>query len=209
MKFGWIVICLFALVCSCQTELLKSKKKAKMSEGQNLLFQTINDSTFRYELVHEKGINVAIINSAQHLSMLVNRFGMKDSIDFEKENIQAKTPELKWMNDEFICVDTWWSADFFSSLIIPFRKKYKSFMYFEHGIQACDLKNNRIVYADQFMDKKVCFAIENLASGKKQRIYWKIPSNRLFHPYCDSLTFENDCLLIWNKAKETRYPINL
>jgi len=194
------------LVSSCQTELLKSEK-VKASEQLAPMSPTINDSTFSYQLVNKKCINVTIINSAYHFSMLVNRFGMKDSIDFELENIEVKTPELKAMNDQFICLTTWWSADFFSSLIIPVQKRNKPFMYFNHGIHVFDLKNNTIVYTDQFMDKKVCFAVENLVTRKKQRINWEIPSNQLFHPYCDSMVLLKNSLIIWNASKSRRFPI--
>lgn len=202
-------VSLILMTTSCQTELLKTNKKAPVSEQQELNLRTINDSTFSYELVNKKWINVSIINSAEHFSMLVNRFGMKDSIDFDKENIQVKSPELKSMNDQFICLTTWWSADFFSSLIIPVQKKKNPFMYFEHGIHVHDLKKNRIVYTDKFMDKKVCFAVENLVTRKKQRIYWEIPSNQMFHPYCDSMVLLKNSLIIWNAAKFTKFPLGL
>jgi hypothetical protein len=194
------------LVSSCQTELLKTEKD-QASEQLAPMSRTINDSTFSYQLVNKKCINVTIINSAYHFSMLVNRFGMKDSIDFDKENIEVKTPELKAMNDQFICLTTWWSADFFSSLIIPVQKRNKPFMYFKHGIHVFDLKNNTIVYTDQFMDKKVCFAAENLVTRKKQRINWEIPSNQLFHPYCDSMVLLKNSLIIWDASKSRRFPI--
>jgi hypothetical protein len=209
MRIFVFIVSLVILTTSCQTELLKTKKKAQVSEQQELNLRTINDSTFSYELVNKKWINVSIINSAEHFSMLVNRFGMKDSIDFDKENIQAKSPELESMNDQFICLTTWWSADFFSSLIIPVQKRNKPFMYFEHGIHVHDLKKNRIVYTDQFMDKKVCFAVENLVTRKKQRIYWGIPSNHMFHPYCDSMVLLKNSLIIWNASKSTKFPIDL
>jgi hypothetical protein len=196
MKIAFILSGLILLVTSCQTELLKTEK-VQASEQLDMMSRTINDSTFSYELVNKKRINVSIINSANHFSMLVNRSGMRDSIDFDKENIEVKTPELKAMNDQFICITTWWSADFFSNLIIPVQKRNKPFMYFNHGIHVFDLKNNTIVYTDQFMDKKVCFAVENLLTRKKQRIYWEIPSNQLFHPYCDSMVLLKNSLIIW------------
>lgn len=206
MKIAFILSVLFMLVSSCQTELLKTEK-VQASEQQAPMSLTINDSTFSYELVNKKWINVSIINSANHFSMLVNRSGMKDSIDFDKENIEVKTPELKAMNDQFICLTTWWSADFFSSLLIPVKKRNKSFMYFNHGIHVFDLKNNTIVYTDQFLDKKVCFAVENLVTRKKQRINWEIPSNQLFHPYCDSMVLLKNSLIIWDASKSRRFPI--
>jgi len=107
MKIAFILSGLILLVTSCQTELLKTEK-VQASEQLDLMSRTINDSTFSYELVNKKWINVSIINSANHFSMLVNRFGKKDSIDFDKENIEVKTPELKAMNDQFICLTTWW-----------------------------------------------------------------------------------------------------
>lgn len=203
------LLSLMFMTVRCETELLKTKKKVSIAEKQDLNFQTINDSTFSYELVNNKRINVSIINSANHFSMLVNRSGVKDSIDFDKENIQVKSPELKSMNDEFICLTTWWSADFFSSLIIPIQKRNTPFMYFENGIHVHDLKNNRIVYTDKFMDNKVCFAVENLMTRKKQKIYWKIPSNQIFHPYCDSMVLLKNSLIIWNKGKPNRYPVRI
>ncbi len=51
----------------CETELLKTKKKVSIAEKQDLNFQTINDSTFSYELVNNKRINVSIIHSANHI----------------------------------------------------------------------------------------------------------------------------------------------
>jgi hypothetical protein len=113
------------------------------------------------------------------------------------------------MNDQFICLTTWWSADFFSNLIIPVQKRNKTFLYFNHGIHVFDLKNNTIVYTDQFMDKKVCFVVENLLTRKKQRIYWEIPSNQIFHPYCDSMILLKNNLIIWNSSKSTTFPIDL
>jgi hypothetical protein len=208
MKIAFILSVLFMLVSSCQTELLKTEK-VQASEQQVPMSLTINDSTFSYELVNKKWINVSIINSANHFSMMVNRSGMKDSIYFDKENIEVKTPELEAMNDQFICLTTWCSADFFSSLIIPVQKRNKPFMYFNQGIHVFDLKNNTIVYTDQFMDKKVCFAVENLVTRKKQRINWEIPSNQLFHPYCDSMVLLKNSLIIWNASKSRRFPIGV
>jgi hypothetical protein len=83
MNVALILSGLFLLVSSCQTELLKTEK-VQASEQQTLMSRTINDSTFSYELVNKKWINVSIINSANHFTMLVNRSGMRDSIDFDK-----------------------------------------------------------------------------------------------------------------------------
>ena len=208
-KFGFIVS-LAILTGSCQTELLKTKEKVQVSEQKNPMTQTINDSTFSYELVNKKWISVAIINSANHFSMLVNRFDMKDSIDFDKEHISAKTPEFEWMNNEFICITTWWSGPFSSSLIIPVKRRAEPFKYFVKGILTSDKLRNQVVFSERIFGKeKIQFAIENLETNKKQFVDWKIPSNHSEMPYCDSLRLKNNQLIIWNASKSTSFPISL
>jgi hypothetical protein len=197
-------------VSSCQTELLKTKKKEQVSQNKGPVTRTINDSTFSYELVNKKWINVSIINSAEHYSMLVNRSGIKDSIDFDKEHISAKTPEFEWMNNKFICVTTWWSGPFSSSLIIPVKRSAEPFKYFVKGILTSDKIRNQVVYSERIFGKeKIQFAIENLETNNKQFVDWKIPSNHPEMPYCDSLCLKNNQFIIWNAAKSTTFPIGM
>lgn len=210
MRKKVLILSLLILAASCQTELLKTKKKVQVSEQQELNLRTINDSTFSYELVNKKWINVSIINSAEHFSMLVNRFGMKDSIDFDKEHISAKTPEFEWMNSKYICITTWWSGPFSSSLIIPVKRGAEPFKYFVKGILTSDKGRNQVVFSERIFGKeKIQFAIENLETNKKQFVDWKIPSNKSEMPYCDSLILKNNQLIIWNSSKSTVFPIDL
>jgi hypothetical protein len=210
MKSASIFCCLFLMVSSCQTELLKTKRKEQVSEQQGPINRTINDSTFSYELVNKKWINVSIINSADHFSMLVNRFGQKDSIDFDKEHISAKTPEFEWMNNKFICITTWWSGPFSSSLIVPVKRGAEPFKYFVKGILTSDKIKNQVVYSERiFGNEKIQFAIENLETNKKQFVDWKISSNHPEMPYCDSLCLKNNQLIIWDGSKATTFQMNM
>jgi hypothetical protein len=197
------------LFSGCQTELLKTTKKVQIEKKEEPKMVTLNDSTFRYELVNKKWIKVSIINSANHFSMLVNRFDVKDSIDFDKEHITAKTPEFVWMNNQFICITTWWSGPFSSSLIIPVKREKSPFIYFVKGIIASDVKHNHVVYSERiFGREKVRFAVEDLVSRKVQFIDWKIPSNQHDFPYCDSLVIKNKRLKVWNLNKIQEFQIN-
>lgn len=210
MKIVFILTCLFMFVSSCQTELLKTKIKEQVSQKKGPVTRTINDSTFSYELVNKKWISVSIINSAEHFSMLVNRSGIKDSIDFDKEHISAKTPEFQWMNNKFICLTTWWSGPFSSSLIIPVKRDKVPYIYFVKGILASDKLTNQVVFSERIFGKeKIQFAIEQLATRKKQLVDWKIPANQSEFPYCDSLLLKNNQLVIWNASKSTTFPIGL
>jgi hypothetical protein len=210
MKIVMILTCLFLLVSSCQTELLKTKKKELVFEQKGPITRTINDSTFSYELVNRKWIHVSIINSAEHFSMLVNRFGQKDSIDFDKEHISAKTPEFEWMNNKYICITTWWSGPFSSSLIIPVKRGAEPFKYFVKGILTSDKIRNQVVFSERIFGKeKIQFAIENLETNKKQFVDWKIPSNHSEMPYCDSLCLKNNQLIIWNASKSTTFQLKM
>ena len=209
MKIVFILTCVFMFVCSCQTELLKTKKERDL-QSQGPVTRTINDSTFLYELVNKKWINISIINSSYHFSMLVNRSGIMDSIDFDKEHISAKTPEFEWMNNKFICITTWWSGPFSSSLIIPVKRGAEPFKYFVKGILTSDKLTNQVVFSERIYGKeKIQFAVENLETNKKQFVDWEIPANQLEFPYCDSLLLKNNQLVIWNASKSTRFPLDL
>lgn len=202
MKKYFLCTSLLFFFSSCHRELLKTKKKEVIVVKPGPLIQTINDSTFRYDLVHKKWIDVSIINSADRFSMLVNRSGVKDSIDFDKEHITAKTPEFEWMNHQFICITTWVSGPFSSSLIVPVKRQSFPYIYFVKGILTADTKNNLVVYSERIYGKeKVQFAIENLQTRKKQFVDWHIPKNQSEFPYCDSLMIQNDQLLIWNNRQ--------
>jgi hypothetical protein len=209
MKILVYISCLMVLFSGCQTELLKTTKKVQIEKKEEPKMVTLNDSTFRYELVNKKWIKVSIINSSNHFSMLVNRFGVKDSIDFDKEHITAKTPEFVWMNNQFICITTWWSGPFSSSLIIPVKREKFPFIYFVKGIIASDVKHNQVVYSERIFGRdKVRFAVEDLASRKVQFVDWKIPSKQNEFPYCDSLVLKNKRLNIWNSSKSSAFPID-
>lgn len=142
--------------------------------------------------------------------MLVNRFGLKDSIDFDKEHISAKTPEFEWMNSKFICITTWWSGPFSSSLIIPVKRAAELFKYFVKGILTSDILRNQVIFSERiFGNEKIQFAIQNLETNKKQFVDWKIPPNHSEMPYCDSLCLKNNQLIIWNSSKATVFPVSL
>ena len=204
------ILSIAILAASCQTELLKTKKQVHISKQNDLITHTINDSTFSYELVNKKWINVSIINSANHFSMIVNRFGMKDSIDFDTEHISAKTPDFVWMNNKFICITTWWSGPFSSSLIIPIKRGAEPYKYFVKGILTSDKLNNLVVFSEKIFGKeKIQFAIQNLETNKQQFVDWKIPSNHSEMPYCDSLCLKNNQFIIWNESKSTVFSLEL
>jgi hypothetical protein len=113
------------------------------------------------------------------------------------------------MNNQFICITTWWSGPFSSSLIIPVKREKFPFIYFVKGIIASDVKYNQVVYSERIFGRdKVRFAVEDLASRKVQFIDWKIPSKQIEFPYCDSLVLKNKRLNIWNSSKSSAFPID-
>ena len=205
--FGIVVL----VFNGCRTETPPSKQPKKVNEKD--VFTRINDSTWSEKLVDERDIQIECIQrSFQHM-LVIDRHGDKDTIDLPKEGINDKEPSLAWKSSSFICLTTWTSADFFSSLIIPVKRKQNPYFYFEHGVHSYNPKTQHIVYTADFVTEKKSnvqkFAIQDLRTHKEQFIDWVIPSHQPFHPYCDSLTLKNDCLLIWDKGKAISIPIEL
>ncbi|MFM6935089.1 MAG: hypothetical protein ACKOXP_06565 [Flavobacteriales bacterium] len=206
MKKSLFLIFLFLFV-SCETEILKGKKSQTAQQLKESSYVYLNDSTRMEKLVQTDRICLKLINANFHYSLLVDRKGKIDTIDFDQEQIETKTPELTWMNDNFICMTTFWTGPFISSLIIPVERSEKPFYYYQNGVHAHDETGSYIVYTDQDLKNSVEFVVENLVTHQKQTVHWKKPLNQIFHPYCDSLLIKSKRLIIWNNHQAHSFPI--
>lgn len=66
----------------------------------------------------KNGLRVRTINlDLRNYKIQITRKKETLELDLNKLNIPWKTPEVSWVNKDFICIDTWWSGPFGRSVL--------------------------------------------------------------------------------------------
>jgi hypothetical protein len=117
------------------------------------------------------GLRIDITNhQMENFSIHISRKNDTLNLDLNELHIPFKTPEVTWVNKDFICVSTWWSGSQSRNLFIPLGKKLKDYIYIDKDIEWADSITNNVLYVDTVMNGQVNLVLENLLSRKKKLI---------------------------------------
>ena len=184
-----ILICLLFSACC------KSPKRAT-TKFENKFSWTIQD--------YKKGdLEISITNhNLKNYTIDIARSNETLHLDLNKLKIPHKTPEVTWVNKDFICISNWWSGPFQNFMFIPLRGKLKEHIFIPKDIQIADSVANTLVYIDTIVNEsQVKLVAENLLNRKKKYITYDIPENYSFYPYYDSLSLKSFILKFWYNGK--------
>lgn len=130
----------------------------------------------------------------------------KLELDLNKLNIPWKTPEVSWVNKDFICIDTWWSLSFARSVFIPLNGKLNKYIFIDKDIEGSDSATNQVVYVDTVINEELVLCAENLMTRKKKTIHLPITSAYDLYPYYDSLRIYSQGVKVWVGEKYFYLP---
>lgn len=168
----WTLLILLGLT-SCIT------KKKPLGNGQKSS-QIIHsdDSSWTYS-EYRKGIEVAFKNCNNHNFIVnVQRNNESLQLNLNELHIPWKTPELTWVNQEMMCVTTWWSGPFAEYIFIPLKGKLKTYIFLDHPLDFVDSTTNIVVYTDRITDSNSNqFTVEQLVSRKRLVFQFPVESS--------------------------------
>ena len=118
-------------------------------------------------------------------------------LDLNKLNIPWKTPEVSWVNKDFICIDTWWSLSFARSVFIPLNGKLNKYIFIDKDIEGSDSATNQVVYVDTVINEELVLCAENLMNRQKKTIKIPITTVNDLYPYYDSLRIYSQGVKVW------------
>lgn len=118
-------------------------------------------------------------------------------LDLNKLNIPCKTPEVSWVNKDFICIGTWWSGPFGRSVFIPLNGKLNNYIFINKDMECADSATNQVVYVDTVIKKELVLCAENLLNRKKKTIKIPITTVNDLYPYYDSLRIYSQGVKVW------------
>ncbi len=127
----------------------------------------------------------------------ITRKKEKLELDLNKLNIPWKTPEVSWVNKDFICIDTWWSLSFSRSVFIPLNGKLNKYIFIDKDIEGSDSATNQVVYVDTVIDEELVLCAENLMNRQKKTIKIPITTVNDRYPYYDSLRIYAQGVKVW------------
>jgi len=112
---------------SCQNPV--KNKKVDYSIKKELLFAEDGMNTYSVKTKNDsyiliEGGPVSVIQRGNDVEGHIFEIFYKDNkrvIDFEKEGIDTKTPEVKWIKKDTICIITWFSGPFAHEIYVPFK----------------------------------------------------------------------------------------
>jgi hypothetical protein len=120
---------------------------------------------------NKDGLRIDITNQQlKNFSIHISRKNDSLTLDLNALHIPFKTPEVTWVNKDFICISTWWSGSHSRNLFIPLGKKLKDYIYIDKDIEWTDSITNNVLYVDTILNGKAMMVLENLKSRKKKLI---------------------------------------
>ncbi len=208
-----LLIYLFLIIpiaysCSYQKKKVKEQVQDVISSlDEN--FTSINDSTWRYTEINNDSLKIDITNyNNENFSILVDFKGQSQDYDLKELGIPFKAPELSWVNSDFVCITTWWSAPFGRYLFVPLKQLDKH-VYINKDIQYADSINNNVLYIDTVINnQKVELVVENLKTRRTQKFSFNSMKEVDNYPYYDSLKMDKDALSIWIGLREMDFDIS-
>jgi hypothetical protein len=157
---------------------------------------------------NKDGLRIDITNhQLENFSIHISRKNDALNLDLNALHIPFKTPEVSWVNKDFICISTWWSGPFARNLFIPLGKHLKEYIYIDKDIEWTDSITNNVMYVDTVLNGQVHLVIENLKSRKKQLICYPIHPERPSDNYYDSLQLTKKNLTIWTDDKPNFFDL--
>jgi hypothetical protein len=155
------------------------------------------------------GLRIDITNhQMENFSIHISRKNDSLSLDLNALHIPFKTPGVNWVNNDFICVSTWWSGPFARELFIPLGKQLKAYIYIDKDIEWTDSITNNVLYVDTVLNDQVHLVLENLKSRKKNLISYPLNPERPSDTYYDSLQLTKKKLTIWTDGKPSSFVLN-
>ena len=120
---------------------------------------------------NKDGLRIDITNhQMENFSIHISRKNDSMSLDLKALHIPFKTPEVTWVNKDFVCISTWWSGPHARELFIPLGKQLKEYIYIDKDIEWTDSITNNVMYVDTVLNGQVKMILENLKSRKKKFI---------------------------------------
>lgn len=181
-----------ALVWSCR-ETTKNKVSKESS----------NSNIIEFVDYDKDGLRVITKNfDYRNYTIQITRKNELLELDLNKLNIPWKTPEVAWVNKDFICIDTWWSGPFGRSIFIPLNGKLNKYIFIDKDIEHSDSATNQVVYVDTVInEKELVLCAENLMNRKKKTIKIPITTSNDLYPYYDSLSSHAQSIKVWIGGK--------
>ncbi|MEO9257623.1 MAG: hypothetical protein ABI207_04525 [Crocinitomicaceae bacterium] len=209
IRIKFIILLMMLILSSCKNSNSSVKQENKINPKQKLQNKSDFDSSWTYTEYNRNGLRVNIINhNLENFSIDVITNKHKRQFDLNKLNIDFKTPELNWVNDQFICISTWYSGPFGRNIFLPTHSNTSEFIYIDKDIELTDSMTNNILYIDSVINKtKIILIAENLVSRKKQIINLKISKESEFYPYYDSVIMNKNTVSFWIQEKKIVFDI--
>lgn len=155
---------------------------------------------------NKDGLRIDITNhKLKNFSIHISRKNDSLTLDLNELHIPFKTPEVTWVNKDFICVSTWWSGSQSRNLFIPLGKKLKDYIYIDKDIEWADSITNNVLYVDTVLNGQVNLVLENLLSRKKKLISFPLNPERSADTYYDSIQLTKRQLIIWTDGKPSLF----
>ena len=159
---------------------------------------------------NKDGLRIDITNhQLKNFSIHISRKNDALTLDLNALHIPFKTPEVIWVNKDFVCISTWWSGPFARNLFIPLGKQLKEYIYIDKDIEWTDSITNNVMYVDTVLNGQVKMILENLKSRKKQLINYPLNPERPPDTYYDSLRLTKKQLTIWSDGKTRSFMLNI
>jgi len=187
-------ICAFLIIAAC------TSPASKQEESNSWTVNEYNKDGLRIDITNHQMENFSIHISRKNDSL---------SLDLNALHIPFKTPGVNWVNNDFICVSTWWSGPFARELFIPLGKQLKNYIYIDKDIEWTDSISNNVLYVDTVLNGQVKLVLENLLSRKKKLISYPLNPERASDTYYDSLQFTQKQLTIWTDGKARSFGMKI
>jgi hypothetical protein len=156
------------------------------------------------------GLRIDITNhQLENFSIHISRKNDTLNLDLNALHIPFKTPGVNWVNNDFICVSTWWSGPFARELFIPLGKQLKNYIYIDKDIEWTDSISNNVLYVDTVLNGQVKLVLENLLSRKKKLISYPLNPEMPLDTHYDSLQFTKKQLTIWTDGKARSFGMKI
>ncbi|WP_298393567.1 hypothetical protein [Flavobacterium sp.] len=165
----------------------------KIGETDSLSTELFSDNLYKSDSLT---INVKNNNFNFFIELTIEN--QKKEYDLTKLNIPTKTPnEIKWVNNEFACMMTWWSQAQSRHIFIP-TKRTNELIYLDKDIEETDSANNNIVYIDSVHQdlNKIVFKVENLLTRKSKSLELTINEQNGVYPFYDKIILSKNKLII-------------
>lgn len=195
---------IYAIKISVLTLLILGCRETPKNKASN---ETTNSNILESVDYDKDGLRVITKNlDLKNYIIQIIRKHEKLELDLNKLNIPWKTPEVSWVNKDFICIDTWWSLSFARSVFIPLNGKLNKYIFIDKDIEGSDSATNQVVYVDTVINEELVLCAENLMTRKKKTIHLPITSANDLYPYYDSLRIYSQGVKVWVGEKYFYLP---